>query len=196
MKINPIKVFNDLKECIVDFYQKKIYLSIIKELTESGKLEKAGFRVDLKYNLYLGINLNPELLFYQDTSVETAELRMISEKLKTHTDKVPTNCVPKDVSLLLNGTTNVPKIPANMCTGIAPTTSSIPKLSNILVPKYIIKAPIEPITSAKPGVGVSGSAVIATRPAKAPLSIMMISVLPPISLVTTAPVTVPAAPAR
>jgi hypothetical protein len=86
MKINPIKVFNDLKECIVDFYQKKIYLSIIKELTESGKLEKAGFRVDLKYNLYLGINLNPELLFYQDTSVETAELRMISEKLKTHTD--------------------------------------------------------------------------------------------------------------
>ena len=35
------------------------------------------------------------------------------------------NCVPKEVSVLVNGTTNVPKIPANKCTGIAPTTSSI-----------------------------------------------------------------------
>ena len=83
-----------------------------------------------------------------------------------------------------------------MCTGIAPTTSSIPKLSNILVPKYIINAPIEPIIIAKPGVGVNGSAVIATRPANAPFNIMIISVLPPISHVTTAPVIVPAEPAR
>ena len=83
-----------------------------------------------------------------------------------------------------------------MCTGIAPTTSSIPKFSNILVPKYIINAPIEPITIAKPGVGDNGSAVIATSHAKAPFNIMMISVLPPISLVTAAPVTVPAAPAK
>ena len=40
------------------------------------------------------------------------------------------------------------------------------QISNILVPKYIINAPIEPITIAKPGVGVNGSAVIATKPAK------------------------------
>ena len=42
--------------------------------------------------------------------------------------------MPNDVSPFVNGTTNVPKIPANICTGIAPTTSSNPKFSNNLVP--------------------------------------------------------------
>ena len=59
-----------------------------------------------------------------------------------------------------------------------------------------IGAPIEPITIARIGLGFNGSAVIATRPAKAPFNIIMISVLPPINLVTTAAVTVPAAPAK
>ena len=47
-------------------------------------------------------------------------------KLKIHTEAVPINWVPKDVSGLVIGTTKVPKIPANICTGIAPTTSSKP----------------------------------------------------------------------
>ena len=34
--------------------------------------------------------------------------------------------VPNDVSELVKGTTSVPNIPANICTGIAPTTSSKP----------------------------------------------------------------------
>ena len=68
--------------------------------------------------------------------------------------------------------------------------------SKNLVPKYMIIAPIEPITIARIGLGFKGSAVIATRPAKAPFNIIMISVLPPINLVTTAAVTVPAAPAK
>ena len=68
--------------------------------------------------------------------------------------------------------------------------------SKNLVPKYIMIAPIEPITIARIGLGFKGSAVIATRPAKAPFNIIMISVLPPINLVTTAAVTVPAAPAK
>ena len=57
-------------------------------------------------------------------------------------------------------------------------------------------APIDPITSANTGDGIKGSAVIATKPASAPLSIITISVFPPSNLVKTAPVTVPAAPAR
>jgi len=100
-------------------------------------------------------------------------------KLKIQTDITPVNWVANDVSPLVNGTTKVPKIPANICTGIAPTTSSKPKFSSILVPKYIITAPMDPIIIAAIGLGVKGSAVIATRPAKAPFNIIITSVLPP-----------------
>ena len=47
-------------------------------------------------------------------------------KLKMQTEAVPINCVPKDVSEFVKGTTNVPNIQANIWTGIAPTTSSKP----------------------------------------------------------------------
>ena len=56
--------------------------------------------------------------------------------------------------------------------------------------------PLDPMNIAVIGPGVKGSAVIATKPAKAPLSIITISVLPPINLVIAAPVKVPAAPAK
>ena len=46
------------------------------------------------------------------------------------------------------------------------------------------------------GPGVSGSAVIATNPARAPFNIITISVLPFNNRVMAAPVTVPAAPAK
>ena len=36
--------------------------------------------------MYVGINLNPELLVYSDTSQEPAELRLISERLGKYTD--------------------------------------------------------------------------------------------------------------
>ena len=57
-------------------------------------------------------------------------------------------------------------------------------------------APIDPMIIAVIGPGVKGSAVIATRPANAQSNIITISVLPPINLVNTAPVNVPAAPAK
>ena len=57
-------------------------------------------------------------------------------------------------------------------------------------------APTEPMIIAVIGPGVKGSAVIATKPANAPFNIITISVLPPINLVSTAPVNVPAAPAK
>jgi hypothetical protein len=36
--------------------------------------------------MYLGINLNPELLLYSETSQETVELKLISEKMLKHND--------------------------------------------------------------------------------------------------------------
>ena len=39
-------------------------------------------------------------------------------KLKIQTEATPRNCVPKDVSLLLKGTTNVPKIPQTYVLGL------------------------------------------------------------------------------
>ena len=36
--------------------------------------------------MYIGIDLNPELLLYSDTSQESVELRLISEKMKKYND--------------------------------------------------------------------------------------------------------------
>ena len=45
------------------------------------------------------------------------------------------------------------------------------------------------------GLGINGSAVIETNPARAPFSIIIISVLPPMILVITAPAIQPPHPA-
>ena len=47
--------------------------------------------------------------------------------------------------------------------------------------------PIAPIKIESIGLGIKGSAVIETKPANAPFSIIMISVFPPKILVITAP---------
>ena len=51
----------------------------------------------------------------------------MNETAKTNTRilTTPRNCAPKFVSAFVKGTARVPQIPANPCTGIAPTTSSI-----------------------------------------------------------------------
>jgi len=84
--INPIKVYKSLQENIEDLLLYSKYKKIILELQETGKLETVGFSVDSNGNLYLGINLNPELLLYSETSQESVELKMISEKMKKYTE--------------------------------------------------------------------------------------------------------------
>ena len=49
-------------------------------------MDAIGLSHDADGNLYLGIDLNPELLLYSDTSQETVELRLIGEKMKKYTD--------------------------------------------------------------------------------------------------------------
>lgn len=85
-KINPVRVFKDLRENIDDLLKYQKYKKIIYELNNSGKLEQVGFSVDKDANLYIGINLNPELLLYSETSMESVELRLVSEKVKKYTE--------------------------------------------------------------------------------------------------------------
>jgi hypothetical protein len=84
--LDPTKVYSRLSLAIKDLLKHKKYKRVILELQKSGKIEEIGFRVDEQCNLYLGINLNPELLLYSETSQESVELKLISEKLKKYTD--------------------------------------------------------------------------------------------------------------
>jgi len=80
-KINPVWVIKSLKSNLKELKKLKKYKKIIYELNDLGKLEEVGLKVDEKANLYLGINLNPELLLYSDASQESVELKMISDKM-------------------------------------------------------------------------------------------------------------------
>lgn len=85
-KTNPIRVFKNLKSSIEDLANFYKYQKIIFELQREGKLDAIGFSLDSDANLYLGINLNPELLLYSETSSGPAELKMIGEKMKRYTE--------------------------------------------------------------------------------------------------------------
>lgn len=80
-KINPVWVIKSLKRNINEYSKYQKYKKIIYELNELGKLSEIGFKVDDDANLYLGINLNPELLLYSETSQESVELKMVSDKM-------------------------------------------------------------------------------------------------------------------
>ena len=84
--LNPVAVFKTLQDNITDLLNSVKYKKIIFELQKDGKLNEIGFSVDPSANLYLGMDLNPELLLYSDTSQESVELKMISERMKKYTD--------------------------------------------------------------------------------------------------------------
>ena len=86
-KLNPVKAYNRLGLAITDYLKYKKYKKIILELDASGKIKDAGFGLDEDGNLYLGIDLNPELLLYSETSQESVELKLVSEKLKNSMTK-------------------------------------------------------------------------------------------------------------
>lgn len=85
-KINPVWVVKSLQKNLNEFRKHQTYKKIIYDLNVMGKLEEIGFRADPDANLYLGINLNPELLLYSETSQESVELKMISEKMLKYND--------------------------------------------------------------------------------------------------------------
>lgn len=85
-KLNPIWVGASLKKNINEYQKYITYKKIIYNLNTSGKLDEIGFKTDEDANLYLGVNLNPELLLYSDASQEPVELKMISEKMLKYND--------------------------------------------------------------------------------------------------------------
>jgi len=84
--LNPVKVYRSLSECVEDLMNFSKYKEIVRELYTNGKLEEIGLTIDQDANLYLGINLNPELLLYSETSQTSVELKMISEKMNKYND--------------------------------------------------------------------------------------------------------------
>ena len=81
-KIHPVKIFKSLQGCLEDLARFAKYKLIIAELQRDGKLDAIGLSVDVDSNLYIGVNLNPELLLYSETSSESVELKMISDRMK------------------------------------------------------------------------------------------------------------------
>lgn len=84
--LDPRLAYDNLKECLAELKLYKKYQQIILELQKEGRLEEIGLAVDSDSNMYLGIDLNPELLMYSETSQESVELRLVSEKMKKYND--------------------------------------------------------------------------------------------------------------
>ena len=84
--INPFKQYENLNLCLSDLKYFAKYKEIVFDLERSGKLTGMGFSIDKEANMYLGFDLNPELLTYDIENRESAELKYIREKLKIYTD--------------------------------------------------------------------------------------------------------------
>lgn len=83
---NPKVQWENLKLCLQDKKHHKKYMEIVDEMIIDGKLDKLKLSYDAQRNMYLGFNLNPELLIYEDASQETVELSMVKDKLKMYTE--------------------------------------------------------------------------------------------------------------
>jgi hypothetical protein len=84
--ISPKKVYQKLQTCLSELRYYRNFKKIVLDLTNSGKLEEIGLKSDINANMYIGIDLNPELLLYSETSQESVELRLISEKMAKYND--------------------------------------------------------------------------------------------------------------
>jgi hypothetical protein len=84
-QINPKNVISDIGKFSRILRNRKRYSKILDSLNDEGKLKAVGLKKEGD-KLYVGINLNPELLIYNDETQESAELKFISDKLKVYTD--------------------------------------------------------------------------------------------------------------
>lgn len=82
----PKKVWKSLLVGLEEIRRFKKYQKILTDLKSSGELDKIKIKLESNWKLYVGIDLNPELLLYSDTSQESVELKFVSEKLKHYTD--------------------------------------------------------------------------------------------------------------
>jgi hypothetical protein len=83
--IYPGLVYKSLTSAIEDLNYHKRYKTILDELEDENKLEKLGIRKE-GAKLFIGVNLNPELLMYTEDSQESVELKFVSDAMKKYTD--------------------------------------------------------------------------------------------------------------
>ena len=84
--LSPIRIYRRLAIHIKELTHYRTFKKIIFDLNASGKLDEIGIKADPNLNMYIGINLNPELLLYSDASQESVELKLISEKMNKYND--------------------------------------------------------------------------------------------------------------
>jgi hypothetical protein len=84
--LSPDRVYKRLSSNLTELSNYRRFKKIILELKDAGKLDALGISVDINSNMYIGIDLNPELLMYSETSQESVELKLISEKMNKYND--------------------------------------------------------------------------------------------------------------
>lgn len=84
--LSPAKVYQKLTLNLDELAKCRKFKKIVVELNETGRLDEIGLKMDSNSNMYIGIDLNPELLLYSETSQESVELRLISEKMNKYND--------------------------------------------------------------------------------------------------------------
>lgn len=77
-----IKRFKDYRK-ILNY--RKNYVSVLNDMESNGRLNEIGL-LRKEDSLLVGINLNEQLLTYDELTIETAELRYVADKLKIYTD--------------------------------------------------------------------------------------------------------------
>ena len=83
--INPKSVYTSLKNSFTELKYYRKYKSILSELENSGELERIGLSLK-KDKMYFGVDLNPELLLYGESSQETVEMKFVQEKMLKYTE--------------------------------------------------------------------------------------------------------------
>ena len=81
--IYPHKVLDLIRKNLYEIQSNRRYVSILNELDADNKLKDIGF-VRKENDLFVGVNLNPELLLYTDDSRESVELKFIADYTRKH----------------------------------------------------------------------------------------------------------------
>lgn len=83
--IYPHIVWKSLKGAIADLGYYRRYKSILEEIDSQGKLESMNIKKDGD-KMYIGVNLNPELLMYTEDSRDSVELKFVSDAMIKYTN--------------------------------------------------------------------------------------------------------------
>lgn len=84
--ILPHLVWKSLTSSIDELNYFRRYIKILNDLKSDGSLEQYKIVLEENGDMYVGINLNPELLVYEMDAQEPVEMRFLTDKMKVYTD--------------------------------------------------------------------------------------------------------------